>query len=49
MGFVSNAIVLVHQWITPALVFICDDRNVSNVLVGKLSDEQTRWYRNVSR
>ncbi|KAI0570344.1 Interferon-induced GTP-binding protein mx2 [Pyrenophora tritici-repentis] len=46
MGFVSDAIVLVHRFITSALVSIYDDRNVCEVLVGKLSDELTRRYQN---
>ncbi|KAI2478279.1 Interferon-induced GTP-binding protein mx2 [Pyrenophora tritici-repentis] len=46
MGFVSDAIVLVHRFITSALVSICDDRNVREALVGKLSDELTRRYQN---
>ncbi|KAF2023591.1 dynamin GTPase [Setomelanomma holmii] len=46
MGFVSDAIVLVHQFIMSALVSICGDRNVRDALVGKLSDELTRRYQN---
>ena len=46
MGFVSDAIVLVHRFITSALVSICDDRNVRDALAGKLSDELTRRYQN---
>jgi hypothetical protein len=46
MGFVSDAIVLVHRFITSALVSICGDRNVRDALAGKLSDELTRRYQN---
>jgi hypothetical protein len=46
MGFVSDAIVLVHRCITSALVSVCDDRNVRDALVDKLSDELTRRYQN---
>jgi hypothetical protein len=46
MGFVSDAIVLVHRFITSALVSVCDDRNVRDALVSKLSDELTRRYQN---
>jgi hypothetical protein len=46
MGFVSDAIVLVHRFIISALVSICDDRSVRDALVGKLSDELTRRYQN---
>jgi hypothetical protein len=46
MGFVSDAIVLVHRFITSALVSICDDHNVRDALAGKLSDELTRRYQN---
>jgi hypothetical protein len=46
MGFLSDAIVLVHRFITSALVSICDDRNVRDALAGKLSDELTRRYQN---
>jgi hypothetical protein len=44
MGFVSDAIVLVHRFITSALVSVCDDGSVRNALAGKLSDELTRRY-----
>jgi hypothetical protein len=44
IGFVSDAIVLVHRFITSALVSICDDGNVRNALAGKLFDELTRRY-----
>jgi hypothetical protein len=44
MGFVSDAIVLVHRFITSALVSICDDDNVCDALAGKLSDELTGRY-----
>jgi hypothetical protein len=44
MGFVSDVIVLVHRFITSALVSICDDRNVRDALAGKLSDTLTRRY-----
>jgi hypothetical protein len=33
MGFVSDAIVLVHRFITSALISVCDDRNVRDELV----------------
>jgi hypothetical protein len=44
MGSVSNAIVLVHRFITSALQSICDDRSVRDALAGKLTDELTRRY-----
>ena len=46
MGFVSDAIVLVHRFITSALASICDDRNVRDALVSKLSGELTQRYKN---
>jgi hypothetical protein len=46
MGFVSDAIVLVHRFITSALQSICDDRSVRDALAGKLTDELTRRYQN---
>jgi hypothetical protein len=42
--FVSVAIVLVHRFITSALISICDDRNVRDALVSKLSNKPTRRY-----
>jgi hypothetical protein len=46
MGSVSNAIVLVHRFLTSALQSICDDRSVRDALAGKLADELTRRYQN---
>jgi hypothetical protein len=46
MGFVSDAIVLVHRFITSALVAICGDRNVRDALARKLSDALNRRYQN---
>lgn len=46
MGFVSDAIVIVHRFITSALVSICGDCHVREALAGKLSDELTRRYQN---
>jgi hypothetical protein len=46
MGFVSDAIVLVHRFISSALSAVCDDRNVRDALADKLSDELTRRHRN---
>jgi hypothetical protein len=43
---VSDAIVLVHRFISSALSAVCDDRNVSDALADKLCDELARWYRN---
>jgi hypothetical protein len=44
MRFVSDAIVLVHRFITSALQSICDDRSVRDALAGKLADELARRY-----
>jgi hypothetical protein len=44
LGFVSDAIVLVHHFITSALLSICDDPNIRSALAGTLSDELNRRY-----
>jgi hypothetical protein len=46
MGFVSDAIVLVHRFITSALQSIYDDRSVRNTLAAKLTNKLTRRYQN---
>jgi hypothetical protein len=46
MGSVSDAIVLVHRFITSALQSICDDRSVRDALAAKLTDELATRYQN---
>lgn len=44
LGFVSDVIVVVHDFINTALASICSDRNVRDALNGKLSDELIKRY-----
>ncbi|KAK0247465.1 hypothetical protein LTR29_017114 [Friedmanniomyces endolithicus] len=45
MGFVSDVIVMVHEFISSALISICSDRNVRDALISRLTDELISQYR----
>nr|OQO32491.1 hypothetical protein B0A51_00900 [Rachicladosporium sp. CCFEE 5018] len=44
MGFVSDVIIIVHNYVDTALASICNDPNVCNSLMDKLSDELIKRY-----
>ncbi|OQN95383.1 hypothetical protein B0A48_18618 [Cryoendolithus antarcticus] len=44
MGFVSDVIIMVHNYVETALASICNDPTVCNSLMDKLSDELIKRY-----
>ncbi|KAK6401745.1 hypothetical protein LTR95_019149 [Oleoguttula sp. CCFEE 5521] len=44
MGFVSDVIIIVHNYVDTALASICNDPTVCNSLMDKLSDELIKRY-----
>ena len=46
LGFVSDAVVIIHRFIHSALASICDHSKVREALAGKLSDELNNRYQN---
>jgi len=48
MGFISDAVVLVHRFFDSALASICSDHGVQEALSNKLSDELLQRYQKVN-
>ena len=44
MGFLSDVIVMVHEFIDAALTVVCNDQNIRDALMNRLSDELIRRY-----